>query len=253
MRRALIAFLIAGLAPGAATAASQFNLEYDASILNVVSLGRVTLRGAIGATGYNAGATVQTAGFARLFDDTKISASAAGALDGGGLSWSNYELSHAYARKFRHVSMKRGAGGITATIAPAYRDMGAPPATDAQKSGARDPVTTFIEIGRAIAATGKCGGTFSVFDGKQYYAPTLSPKANGTYQGGGYNGKALVCWLRYQPIAGFKPMSAAERAKIPVAEAWFAMPAKGFAMPLRVEVPTPLGAARLDLARKAGV
>jgi hypothetical protein len=254
MRRLFFAFVVAALLPGAAQAAPQFALEYDASILNVVTLGKVTLKGAIGAGGYTGAATVQTAGFAQLFDDTRVSASAAGAVTAAGLSWSNYELSHAYARKFRHVSMKRGGGAsVTATIAPAYRDMGVPPATDAQKAGARDPVTTFLAMGRTMAATGTCGGTYPVFDGKEYYTLTLSTKANGTYQGGGYNGKAIVCWLRYQPIAGFKPMSAAERARIPLAEIWFATPASGFAMPLRVEVPTPFGAARLDLVKRAGV
>lgn len=253
MRLAFAFFLFALAAPfGAAAAPAQFSLEYDASIQNVVSLGKVTLRGAIGPAGYSAAATVQTSGFARLFDDTKISASAAGKVSAQGLSWSSYQLSHSYARKFRSISMQRGAAAISARIAPAYRDMGAPPASLAQQMAARDPVTTIAEMARAIGASGKCAGTFAAFDGKQYYTLTLSPKASGTYEGGGYRGKALVCALRYQPIAGFKPMSAAERARIPVAEIWFAQPAvNGFAMPLRVQVPTPFGAARLDLAKRA--
>jgi hypothetical protein len=86
-----------------------------------------------------------------------------------------------------------------------------------------------------------------VFDGRGHYRLSVSPKAQGTFNGGGYNGPALSCNFRYEPIAGFT-FSAQERSSIPVAEAWFALPAQGgFAAPLRITVPTPIGAAQLDL------
>jgi hypothetical protein len=79
---------------------------------------------------------------------------------------------------------------------------------------------------------------------------TLSPRSTGTYKGGGYEGKAIVCHLKYEPVAGFKPMTAEDRQNIPVGEIWFAEPgASGFAAPVRIEIPTPLGPARLDIKR----
>jgi hypothetical protein len=247
--RALASLAVLG---GGEARAAEFNLEYNASILSVVELGKLGLRGKIGPSAYNAAATVQTSGLAALFDDTRISASSAGAVGASGLGWSSYSLSHAYAKKHRNVTMTRAGGVVTAKIQPAYGNLGSPPASEAQKAGARDPVSTMAELGRSVAASGKCAGAFATFDGKQYYTLTLSPKAKGQYRGGGYNGEALVCALRYAPIAGFK-MTAAERAKIPVAEIWFAKPKAGFAAPLRIEVPTPIGPARLDLAKGTGI
>jgi hypothetical protein len=246
-RFGLLLIALAALGVGPARAAG-FDLEYDASIQNVVNLGKITLKANVAPNGYLASATVRTAGFARLFDDTRISASVAGATTPQGLAWTSYELSHAYGKKFRSVSMRRTAAGVTASISPAYRDMGTPPASPAQQRASRDPVTTIVEMARAVAASRLCAGVYPVFDGKQYYTLALSPKGAGDYEGGGYRGPALVCTLRYKPVAGYS-MSAVDIAKIPVVEIWFATARPGFAIPLRIEVATPVGAARLDLAR----
>jgi hypothetical protein len=85
-----------------------------------------------------------------------------------------------------------------------------------------------------------------VFDGRQHYRLAVSPRGQGNFNGGGYNGPALQCAFRYEPISGFSANF--DRSRVPVAEAWFALPAQpGFAPPLRLTVPTPLGAAQLDL------
>jgi hypothetical protein len=85
-----------------------------------------------------------------------------------------------------------------------------------------------------------------VFDGRQHYRLSVSPIAQGTFNGGGYRGPALNCRFRYEAIAGFS--ASFDRSSIPTADAWFALPAQpGFAAPLRLTVPTPLGAAQLDL------
>jgi hypothetical protein len=241
------ASLAAALFCAAPAHAATFTIEYDASILNVVQLGKMSLSGKIAAPAYDAKASVQTAGLAALFDDTKISVSSSGAVEAQGLSWRRYDLSHAYAKKFRKIGMERTPAGVSTTITPKYNDMGTPPASDAQKKAARDPLSSLVEMGRAVGASKKCEGTYATFDGRGYYLLVLSPKGQGTYKGGGYDGAALICTLKYAPTAGFKPMSAAERAKIPQAEIWFADPVGGFAAPLRLEVPTPVGAGRLDI------
>lgn len=242
-----LSLMLAGLALAAPARAAQFDFRYEASILNVVVLGEGRLQGRATPGPYTASATVRTAGFAAIFDDTRITASAAGRVAANGaFGWSRYDLSHAYANKYRRISMRRGAAGVEATIEPGFGHMGEPPASAAQRNASFDPVTALVAMSAAVAQSNACSGRFAVFDGRGHYTLTLSPKTRGTYRGGGYSGAALVCALRYAPVAGFK-MTAAERARIPVGEMWFGTPREGMAPPLRIEVPTPVGPLRVEL------
>ncbi|MGE3142560.1 MAG: DUF3108 domain-containing protein [Hyphomonadaceae bacterium] len=229
-----------------AAQAMTYRAEYDASVL-AVSIGRVTLEAASANGRYSSTATVRTAGVAAIFDQTNITASASGLVTQRGVAWSGYNLSHSYARKFRRVTMRRAGGGVQTTINPRFGDMGNPPVTAAEQAGAYDPVSAIFVLGRIVGQTRACAANVRVFDGRQHYRLALSARGTGTYDGGGYRGPALICNMRYQPISGFD-MSPAERARIPLAQIWFSRPnGPGFGVPLRVTVPTPVGAAQLDL------
>ncbi len=226
--------------------AETYRLNYEAAVLGVVVLGAASYEVTANGTRYAARANLRTSGLARLFDQTEITAAATGSVSGANIAWTRYDISHAYASKFRRIQMNRGAGGVNADIAPSYGDMGAPPATAAQQTGSYDPLTGVFALGRQIGVARACRGSVLVFDGRQHYRLAVSPRSQGTFNGGGYNGPALLCQFRYEPIAGFSGNF--DRSRIPAAEAWFALPAQpGFAPPLRLTVPTPLGQAQLDL------
>ena len=228
--------------------ALSYRAEYEASILGVVVLGRASVQGAVLNGRYTSAATLRTSGAAALFDQTNITANASGVVTPRGVGWTSYNLSHAYASKFRRVSMRRAGGVTQATVTPRYWDMGVPPATAAQRNGSYDPVSALFALGRLIGQARACTGTVGVYDGRQYYRLSVTPRATGTFRGGGYSGPALSCAMRYTPIAGFSDMTPAARARIPVATAWFTRPAQGgVAIPLRIIVPTPIGAAQLDI------
>ncbi len=226
--------------------AETYRLNYEAAVLGVVVLGTASYEVTANANRYAARANLRTSGLARLFDQTDITAAATGSLNGANIAWTRYDLSHSYASKFRRIQMNRGGGGVTAQVNPSYGNMGQPAATTAQQTGSYDPLSGVFALGRQIGAARACRGSVLVFDGRQHYRLAVSPRAQGTFNGGGYNGPALSCQFRYEPIAGFS--ADLDRARIPVAEAWFALPASpGFAPPLRLTVPTPLGQAQLDL------
>lgn len=234
-------------APGAR--AASFQLEYSVSVQNVISLGRMTLNAAFGQTNYAASATVRTADLAAIFDNTRIAANASGGYSAGRIRWGRYDLDHSYAKKRRRTVMARGGA---AQVTPRFTDMGSPPATPEQIAASSDPVSTFTAMGLAIAQSKRCGGRYLVFDGRQHYALNLSPKSGGRYAGGGYTGQAIVCNLRYEPISGFSKRESGRRSPIPTAEIWFAAEKNsGFAFPLRIAVPTPVGEGRIDLAKVA--
>lgn len=240
----LLAAVLCFAAPAAR--AETYRLNYEAAVLGVVVLGTARYEVAVTPTRYAVRANVQTTGLARLFDRTEITATATGSVSGATIGWTRYDISHSYAEKFRRISLNRSSGAVAATIDPGYGDMGRPAATVAQQNSSYDPLTAVLVLGRQIGAARACTGAVLVFDGRQHYRLAVSARAQGAFNSGGYNGPAVACTFRYEPIAGFSDN--AQRSNLPTAEAWFALPAGGgFAPPLRLTVPTPLGEARLDL------
>jgi hypothetical protein len=227
--------------------AETYRLNYEAAVLGGVVLGTASYEVTASGSRYAARANLRTSGLARLFDQTQISAASVGTLgSGGSIAWSRYDLSHSYSQKFRRTRLDRGAGGVTSAIEPRYSNMGSPAASTAQQRGSYDPLSGVFALGRQIGVARACRGAVLIFDGRQHYRLAVSPRGQGNFNGGGYNGPALNCNFRYEPIAGFS--AGFDRSRIPVAEAWFVLPAQpGFAPPLRLTVPTPLGSAQLDL------
>ncbi|MEZ6023916.1 MAG: DUF3108 domain-containing protein [Hyphomonadaceae bacterium] len=226
--------------------AETYRLNYEAVVLGVVVLGEARYEVDSSTQGYTARATLRTSGLARLFDQTDITANAAGSRVGAGLTWSRYSLDHRYASKSRRIQMQRSGGHVNAEITPRYGNMGVPPTTEAQQDQSYDPLTAVFALGSQVGAARGCRGGVLVFDGRQHYRLSVSGGARGTFNGGGYSGPALSCQFRYEPIAGHS--ADFNRSNIPAATAWFALPEQaGFAAPLRLTVPTPLGDAQLDL------
>ena len=249
MRNVILFMLGALVAFGGVAFAETTRIEYSAAVLGAVEVGTVSYEVTTNEGAYSARANVRTSGLARLFDQTEITASSAGQLRQAAVAWSSYSLSHAYANKFRRVSMTRTGAGVDTAIEPRFGSMGDPPATAAQQFSAYDPLSGVFALGRQVGAAGACQGRVLVFDGRQHYELALSPMSRGSVNRGGYNGPALACAMRYRPISGFT-LSAAEIARIPEGEAWFVERRDGgFAAPLRLSVNTPLGVARLDMTR----
>lgn len=245
--RGSLAALAALIVFGAGQAqAETYQLEYDAAVLGVIVLGQVSYGLANDGAQYSARAGLQTTGLARLFDQTTITATAGGVLPAQGVAWQSYALDHAYANKSRRTQLTRQAGQVSATITPRYSHMGHPPATPAQQTASFDPLSAVFVLGRQVAAQRACAGNVLVFDGRQHYRLTVSRGEAVDFNGGGYSGPAARCEFRYTPIAGFNADMDANA--IPVATAWFGLPNNtAFAPVLRLEVPTPLGTASLNL------
>ncbi|MGE0664607.1 MAG: DUF3108 domain-containing protein [Hyphomonadaceae bacterium] len=232
---------------GAPARAETYQLRYQAVVLGVVELGTAEYQVTNTAASYDVRASLRTSGLARLFDQTDITASANGAHVGQALSWSRYTLNHAYNQKRRQIRLDRSSSGVASQITPRYSDLGAPPATGEQQSSSFDPLSAIFALGRQVGAARACQGAVLVFDGRQHYRLSVSHRANGTYNGGGYEGPAISCHFRYSPISGFGRDF--DRSAVPMAQIWFAMPAQpGFAAPLQLIVPTPLGEGQLNLA-----
>lgn len=247
MLRFLSLLVCAGALFTANAHAETYRLNYDVAVLGVVELGTASFEVTSTATRYAARANVRTSGLARLFDQTEINASTIGTVSPQGLAWTRYDISHAYAGKFRRTRLDRAVGIVTGEITPNYRDFGDPPANAQHQTASYDPLSAVFALGRQVGAARACRGSVLVFDGRQHYRLAVSGGSAGAFNGGGYNGPAVTCQFRYEPIAGFN-MSPEERARIPMAEAVFALaPQAVFAALLRLSVPTPLGSAVVSI------
>jgi hypothetical protein len=248
--RFLAALLLALLAATPARA-ERFALEYEGAWLGVASLGSARLDIAVGDSGYDAIAAIRSGGLLRLFEKTDLLAASSGVVTPAGVAWRRYDLDHAYSKKRRVTSMRLGEdNAFRAFITPNYRLWGTPPASDAQKREARDPLSSLVAMSVDVARTGDCRGAYATFDGRFRYDLLLAGGERGRYDNGGYDGPVLKCRMRYQQVAGYDLRNENERRRLPEGEIWFALvPDSNVAPPVRVSMPAPVGRAVISLRK----
>ena len=129
---------------------------------------------------------------------------------------------------------------------------GAVPLTIAHLKGALDPLTAVIAMARGGASP--CARRVPVFDGKQRFDLVLSYKGQEGVreaQPSGQPGVAIVCRVRYVPIAGHRnsdeTRAMAESTGIEIA--FRPVPTAGIFIPHRIAIPTGAGTATLTSAR----
>lgn len=227
--------------------ADRVLLTFDGSAYGVIPLGRAAMDISLNDDGYRATAQIKSGGLAALFDRTDLRGVATGAAAGPSVTWRTYDLDHAYARKRRVVALRATPSGPEAQITPAFRPSIHPPTAD-EKRVARDPISSIVAMSVAVARSGTCAGAFPTFDGRFRYDLVLRVEGRDRHAGGGYNGPVLKCKMRYVPVSGYDTPDAMRR-RIPEGEIWFALDGDmGFAPPVRVTAPLPLGHAAIRLA-----
>jgi len=247
MRVAVLA-LIMSLALAAPAAADRFILRYDGAGLGFIPLGNVVVDADVEQDSYLITVSLNSGGLLSLFERTNIEASAEGTISGNSVRWRQYNLDHRYSHKHRTIAMTAGDdGAIAAQINPNYRLWGDPPASEAQRRGAHDPLSTMVAMSVDAAATRRCYGDYPTFDGRFYYLMQLSGGRITRFGGGGYSGDVLRCYVSYIPVAGFERQDAGRR-RFPRGEVWFALaPGARFAPPVHISTPLSAGAAVLRL------
>jgi hypothetical protein len=247
MRSAVLAILLS-LVLAAPAAADRFILRYDGAGLGFIPLGNVVVDADVEQDSYFVTVSLRSGGLLSLFERTNIEASAEGTITGNVVRWRQYNLDHHYSRKHRTIAMTAGDdGAVTAQITPNYRIWGDPPASDAQRRGAQDPLSTMVAMSIDAAATRRCYGDYPTFDGRFYYLMQLSGGRVTRFAGGGYYGEVLRCNVTYIPLAGYERRDAGRR-RIPHGEVWFALaPGARFAPPVHISTPFSAGSAVIRL------
>jgi hypothetical protein len=124
------------------------------------------------------------------------------------------------------------------------------PVTKEQLEGVVDPMSGAFLSAHSENPNGDlnvCNHTLPVFDGRQRFDLVIRPKRTVTVKRttrGGYGGPAVVCGVKFIPIAGYHPDNPAIRlmSQTDEIEVWL-MPLKGTRMyvPYRIALPTLAG------------
>ncbi|MDA7947923.1 MAG: DUF3108 domain-containing protein [Hyphomicrobiaceae bacterium] len=127
------------------------------------------------------------------------------------------------------------------------------PVTAAHVKGVLDPLSAIFFTAKATNLNedgSVCPGRVPVFDGKQRFDLVLSHKktiqVKKKRRKKGYRGPAVVCRIKYEPIAGYKPDNAGVKfmAATDDIEVWLIeVPKNGMYVPYHVIIPTPYGTA----------
>src|SRR5437660_1672907 len=204
----------------------------------------------IGDDYFSAAATGATAGLMQVFASGQGQSAARGTISGGQLVPSTYASRIVTGDKSDEVRMVISAGTVKELAAnpPTVASPDRVAVTEAHRRGGSDPMTaSLIRVPGSgdILVPQACQRTLSIFDGRMRYDLQLAFKRLERVRADrGYQGVAVVCAVRFAPIAGHVPERTAIKYLVQLRdiELWLAPIAGTRVMvPYRVSVPTPIG------------
>jgi Protein of unknown function (DUF3108) len=252
----LIVALISLLDARPAFAAAQTKLDatYTATLLGL-QIGEISWTAELRDNRFNASARGAVSGLLRIFSDGHGDVSVHGALTEGKPAPSNFALklvAGKWSDDVRIVFSGDKAHEYVAT-ASANANPDRIPLTDAHRKGVLDPMSAMLiptpGVGKAVTSQ-TCERELAVFDGHARYDLRLAFKRfEDVKTDGGYQGGAVVCAVRFNPVAGHDPKRylvtylAAHRDF----EIWL-VPLAGsrLLVPYRASIPTPVGQGILE-------
>jgi Protein of unknown function (DUF3108) len=175
-----------------------------------------------GASGFDAGAEMHSAGLLAIFKRIDERASSLGRITAGEALPGRFHYDNPGAKKYRKVEVTWAPHEVTTVSSVPITYWGDPPATTAQKLEAADPLTQVMRF--ALAPGGpECKGPLRLFDGKQRYDLDFEGRQavglSGREKRLGLEGP-VRCLVRYREVAGFKkkpPEKRGQGLKGPVA------------------------------------
>ena len=161
----------------------------------------------------------------------------------------SYSDSDKMAERLRMTFDGRAVTGVSISPhkRPAPRTI---PVTKEQLEGVLDPMSGAFLSAHSENPNGDltvCNQTLPVFDGRQRYDLVITPKRTVTVKRTtptGYGGPAVICGVKFIPIAGYQPDNPGIRLmqQSNEIEVWL-IPVRGTQMyvPYRIVLPTPVG------------
>jgi len=202
----------------------------------------------------------ETSGIVSALWDSHIDATSSGQIAPRGISPAAYDSMYRRgATHHQRVRVTFPAGAVPVTYADPPYNTKKYPVTDEEKKQGYDPLsaaTSFL-AGLRASAGNPCGTAAPVFDGRRRYNIefTYVRDEQVKLENGLYSGKAHLCQLRYNQIAGFKPKILKEGRALPPAYAWVAeipsasAPIGYYLLPLKAWTSTGFGTVTATLTQ----
>lgn len=195
---------LAAALSGGAAAQESFSLQADyTGSVWAIPVGRVSLTADIEPDGYQARSQVDAAGLAALFSDLRIVSRVEGDLERGRASPTSYAHDEYNRHKHRRIDMSFENGIARSVAAPNFSNWGEPPASEADRAGATDPMSAVLMLSQSMSGREQCSGRIPVFDGRLRYDLELRHRGREQVRTRGWRGEALVCDAFYRPISGY--------------------------------------------------
>lgn len=256
----VLAFLVlpsAGLAETSVLQTGQVRATYNAGVANL-NLGDIAMTATLGRNDYALTASGEVSILAGLLYWATGETESNGARSGASAKPQRYRFSFTDTKKTQTVQIGFDQGAVQSVQrTPKKRpDRKAVPIPDGELRNVLDPLTAAFMSVQSNAPAGDlnvCNRTLRVFDGKQRFDLTMSPKRTEKLGAGAPDGlpdTAAVCRVSYKPIGGYRRETYAVQflQESDGIEAWLVpVPGTGLYLPYKVIVPTTWGDGALKL------
>lgn len=251
---ALAALLpLSPLATAAPTPPGVSPVRVDASYkitLNGFNLGSFHFKSDVGRTQYTLETDVEISALLGVFKWKGVTHTS-GALQSKTPKPADFRFDYESSVRSGSVAMGFDNDGIQrVSVEPATMEASdTVPLTPSHLKGVFDPLSAILAITHSDAPT-PCGRKVAIFDGKQRFDIALRFAREEPVTGIPTE-TAIVCRVKYMPIAGYRPTEETRQlaATNDIEIAFRMVPAAKLMLPQSVAVPTAAGAARIDLER----
>ena len=216
-----------------------------------ITLGKMDLDASLRGSDYHAVSNLHTSGVVNAFWQAEIQATSSGKVAAKGLDPALYDsFDIGRGGKKQEVSLTYEKGAVPRLYAnPVYPTTDYAVKPDEQKN-TLDPLSAvmFIVTGAGADAANPCGLTAPVFDGRRRYNIEMTKVRDIDIKmdNGLYAGKGLLCKVKYNQLAGYKPNVIKKNEQFPIINAWVAsfpsqVAGRSYVIPLKVWVDSSFG------------
>ncbi len=183
--------------------AETFKSEYVVSLYGL-SVAKSNFTTKVNGKAYSISGSLQSAGLAELFDDTRGTIDVSGSVAKDTVLPASYAVNYTSGKKKKRTALGFAKGSIVSVEnSPEIKKRD--PWIEVQPAHLRsvyDPLSAFMV--RAASLETVCNNTLRIFDGEVRADLKLSPVGASKVDTAGYSGPAMTCAVRMVPISGYR-------------------------------------------------
>jgi hypothetical protein len=260
-RRILALSILASLGSATASFAGPIEARYGITVAGL-HIGNAQFSGQASVQSYRATLNAQLTGLAGALTTGRGAVQVSGSFQGGRPLSNGYALSANNSQISRTIQIAMSGGNIAqVAIEPPFEHKpDRIPVLEHHRRNVADPVSALF---MPVAGNGdmlspeNCNRTIPVFDGVQRFDISMTPSGTRIINEPrkGYVGHALVCSVRYMPIAGHRPIPATDYMKSNREISVWLVPVEGSRalVPWRIQVKSQIGSVIIEAQSFSGL